>query len=163
MTDTCVSLRLRHFVPNFQQTRKAISVVDTLKRLLDDVSASTISARHEGCWIVHLLIMSRVSFGRALNNKKTNCLFIGNCGPGLGVQTDEIAQLLANNGVAEIVVPQPDSAFVFAVFPSTLEAEAAVGRLDGRPSPANGRALVLRYSEMKQQQVLAPRTLRLCA
>lgn len=80
--------------------------------------------------------------------KSTRFLFCGNCGPGIGHDEPTIHDVFKPFGAEEIVVPNPSSAFVFAVFHDEAGAAKAFAALKDEPCPGLGnRKLVLRFSD----------------
>ncbi len=100
-------------------------------------------------------------FGRPKNGQPTRHLFVGNCGPSVGIDRDTLTQLFSKFGSATVTVPEqkqnPRSAFVFVTYASSDEAAAALSQLDDKPcSDADGRCFSIKYADLKKEQVGQP-------
>ena len=99
-----------------------------------------------------------MTFGRPKAGQPTRHLFVGNCGPHVGIERDQLAHIFTQFGAAEIVIPEqqqiPRSAFIFVTYPRQEDATAAVEALDGRPCAcADDRVFTVKYADLKQKQV----------
>lgn len=97
-------------------------------------------------------------FGRPKGGRPTRHLFVGNCGPGVGVDAEALESIFSQFGTARVIVPEhqenPRSAFVFATFDNEDEATAALLSLNGRPcESAGGRKLTVKYADLKKEPV----------
>ena len=97
-------------------------------------------------------------FGRPKGGKPTRHLFVGNCGPGVGIDAEALENIFKQFGTARVIVPEhqenPRSAFVFATFDNEDEATAALLSLNGRPcASAGGRKFTVKYADLKKEPV----------
>ena len=97
-------------------------------------------------------------FGRPKGGKPTRHLFVGNCGPGVGIKRQAIEAIFLHFGKATVILPEtqqnPRSAFVFVTFDCEAEATAALAALDGKPcASAGGRTFTIKYADLKKEQV----------
>lgn len=97
-------------------------------------------------------------FGRPKGGKPTRHLFVGNCGPGVGIDRQALEALFADFGKATVLIPEtqqnPRSAFVFVTFDCEAEATAALDSLNGKPCPSTGgRTFTIKYADLKKEQV----------
>lgn len=100
-------------------------------------------------------------FGRPKGGQPTRHLFVGNCGPSVGIDRAAISQIFCEFGPAEIVVPEqqqnPRSAFVFVSYRTAQHAAAALAALNGKASPAaSGRVFTLKYADLRKDKVQWP-------
>ena len=103
-------------------------------------------------------VASTQMFGRPKGGQPTRHLFVGNCGPSVGIDRAAVNQIFTEFGPAEVVVPEqrqnPRSAFVFVSYPTAEHAAAALGALDGKANPAAaGRVFTLKYADLKKDKV----------
>lgn len=83
-------------------------------------------------------------------DKHTRFLFVGNCGPGVGLSPEDIHGLFRSFGAAEVVIPNDQSTFVHVVYQHVDHAVAAHAALSDMACPSlQGRKLVVRYSDGK--------------
>lgn len=97
-------------------------------------------------------------FGRVKGGKPTRHLFVGNCGPGVGIDRQALEAVFGEFGKATVVLPEaqqnPRSAFIFVTFEREAEATAALAALNGRPcASAGGRSFAVKYADLKKDQV----------
>lgn len=100
-------------------------------------------------------------FGKPKGGQPTRHLFVGNCGPGVGVDQETLTQLFGQYGTATVTVPEekqnPHSAFVFVSYGNTEEAIAALSALNNKPcAQAHGRRFVIKHADLKKDQVGSP-------
>ena len=106
-------------------------------------------------------------FGRPKGGQSTRHLFVGNCGPGVGLDRAAISQIFSEFGPATIVVPEqqhnPRSAFIFVTYTAIAHATAALEALNQKVCAAAGdRLLTVKYADLKKDKVtskLHPRLL----
>ena len=82
----------------------------------------------------------------------TRYLFVGNCGPAVGVDTSSLDALFKPLGATEVLVPHPDASHVYVTFRD--EHAAAQARLH-LASPACGlaqtRHLIVKHADVKKE------------
>lgn len=94
----------------------------------------------EGCPIV---------FCRPQHKEPTRHLRLSGCGPGLGCDPDAVTtELLAPLHCVSVAPSEPGQAHIYATFPDTEAATAALEHLHGREY--NGRVLSVKYAETKR-------------
>ena len=97
-------------------------------------------------------------FGRPKGGQATRHLFVGNCGPGVGIDSAAIDQIFSEFGSATVVVPEqqqnPRSAFIFVSYPAVANATAALKALGQKTCAAAGnRLLTIKYADLKEDKV----------
>lgn len=97
-------------------------------------------------------------FGRPKGGQPTRHLFVGNCGPGVGLDRAAISQIFSQFGPATVVVPEqqhnPRSAFIFVTYPAVAHATAALEALNQKVCAAAGdRLLTIKYADLKKDKV----------
>ena len=97
-------------------------------------------------------------FGRPKGGQPTRHLFVGNCGPGVGIDRQAVEAVFAKFGKATVILPEaqqnPRSAFVFVTFNCEAEATAALAALNGKPcASTGGRIFTIKYADLKREQV----------
>ena len=97
-------------------------------------------------------------FGRPKGGKPTRHLFVGNCGPGVGITRQAVEAVFREFGKATLIIPEtqqnPRSAFVFVTFDCETDATAALKALNGRPcASTGGRTFTVKYADLKKEQV----------
>ncbi|KAA6429599.1 MAG: tRNA methyltransferase 9 [Trebouxia sp. A1-2] len=105
-------------------------------------------------------------FGKPKGGQPTRHLFVGNCGPGVGVDQETLTQLFGQYGTATVTVPEekqnPHSAFVFVSYGNTEEAIAALSALNNKPcAQAHGRRFVIKHADLKKDQEKSQRPVAL--
>ncbi len=100
-------------------------------------------------------------FGKPKGGQPTRHLFVGNCGPSVGVDQKTVTQLFGQYGTATVTVPEqkqnPHSAFVFVSYANIEEATAALSALNDKPcAQAHGRRFVIKHADLKKDQVVSP-------
>ena len=98
-----------------------------------------------------------MSFSRPKGGQHTRHLFVGNCGPSVGVDGGTLQQIFCEYGTATVVIPEqqqnPRSAFVFVTYSNAEEASAALSALNDRPcAAAGGRYFNIKYADLKKEQ-----------
>ncbi|KAL0051627.1 hypothetical protein WJX82_010933 [Trebouxia sp. C0006] len=96
-------------------------------------------------------------FGKPKGGQPTRHLFVGNCGPSVGVGQEAVTQLFGQYGTATVTVPEhkqnPHSAFVFVSYANIEEATAALSALNNKPcAQAHGRRFVIKHADLKKDQ-----------
>lgn len=96
-------------------------------------------------------------FGRSKNGKPTRHLFVGNCGPGVGIGKQALEAVFGEFGKATVIIPEnqqnPRSAFVFVTFDCEEAATAALASLNGKPcASTGGRTFTIKYADLKKEQ-----------
>jgi hypothetical protein len=111
-------------------------------------------------WVLGLLNRSPMSpayrFMRPPDARPTRALFVGNCGPAVGLNTAAIEQLFRSCGPrppADIVVPSEHSSHVFLLYQSEVHAQAALQDALQLHNEQNGRKFALHYAIAKPAQV----------
>lgn len=99
-------------------------------------------------------------FGKPKGGQPTRHLFVGNCGPSVGVGQEAVTQLFGQYGTATVTVPEhkqnPHSAFVFVSYDNIEEATAALSDLNNKPcAQAHGRRFVIKHADLKKDQVVS--------
>lgn len=97
-------------------------------------------------------------FGRPKGGRPTRHLFVGNCGPGVGIDRQALEAVFGEFGKANVIIPEtqqnPRSAFVFVTFDCEGEATAALAALNGKPSASTGgKPFAIKYADLKKEQV----------
>jgi hypothetical protein len=95
-------------------------------------------------------------FMRPPDARPTNAIFVGNCGPAVGLDVASIEQLFRSVGAsppADIVVPSQDSSHVFLLYQSEAQAQAALQELSQLHNEQNGRKFAARFAVAKLAQV----------
>lgn len=97
-------------------------------------------------------------FGRPKGRKPTRHLFVGNCGPGVGIDRQALEAVFGEFGKATVIIPEaqqnPRSAFIFVTFECEAEATAALAALNGKPcASTGGRTFAIKYADLKKDQV----------
>lgn len=100
----------------------------------------------------------KLMFGRPKGGQPTRHLFVGNCGPGVGIDSAAIGEIFGEFGPASVVVPEqqqnPRSAFIFVSYPTVAHATAALEALDQQVCAAAGqRLLAIKYADLKKDKV----------
>lgn len=100
-------------------------------------------------------------FGKPKGGQPTRHLFVGNCGPSVGVDQELVTQIFGQYGTATVTVPEqkqnPHSAFVFVSYANVEEATAALSALNDNPcARAHGRRFVIKHADLKKDQVVPP-------
>ena len=98
-------------------------------------------------------------FGRPKSGQATRHLFVGNCGPGVGIDRQALEAVFGQFGKATVIIPEtqqnPKSAFVFVTFECVAEATAALDSLNGNPDTSTGgRTFTIKYADLKKEQVV---------
>ena len=89
-------------------------------------------------------------FSRPTKGEQTRHLFIGNCGPAVGLSEDQCLSLLPESGHPELVIPSQQASHIFVSFEDVGAAVAAMKHLQRAPGTANfGRSLVVRHAAIK--------------
>ncbi|KAL0030888.1 hypothetical protein WJX77_011841 [Trebouxia sp. C0004] len=96
-------------------------------------------------------------FGKPKGGQPTRHLFVGNCGPSVGVDQETVTKLFGQYGTATVTVPEqkqnPHSAFVFVSYANVEEAIAALSALNDKPcAQAHGRRFVIKHADLKKDQ-----------
>lgn len=102
-----------------------------------------------------------MSFGKPKPGHVTEHLFVGNCGPSVGINRDVLTELFNGFGEARLIVPEqqrnPRSAYVFVSYIRQEDATAALGALDGKAcASAGNRVLSVKYADLRRKQVYPP-------
>lgn len=96
-------------------------------------------------------VFCRPSVGHA-----TRHLFVGNCGPRVGLSEQQIQNLFSDYGEANVHIPDPDASHVYVSYPNEQQAHAAMAALSDQPvSQAGNRAFNIRYADIKVRKVLS--------
>jgi len=104
------------------------------------------------------LLTLAAMFGKPKGGQPTRHLFVGNCGPSVGVDQETVTQLFGQYGTAIVTVPEqnPHSAFVFVSYDNIEEANAALSALNNKPcAQAQGRRFVIKHADLKKDQVVS--------
>jgi hypothetical protein len=95
-------------------------------------------------------------FGKPKNNKATRHIFVGNCGPGVGVNGCSIRSFFQKFGATAVTFPDsPENvSHVFVSFDSVEDAKQVLQTVSGKAWKELGnRALVIKYAEVREAKV----------
>ena len=89
-------------------------------------------------------------FSRPSKGEQTRHLFIGNCGPAVGLSEEQCLSLVPKSGRPQLVLPSQQASHIFVTFEDTGAAVAALRYLQQAPGAATfERTLVVRHAAIK--------------
>ncbi|KAK9867667.1 hypothetical protein WJX84_002914 [Apatococcus fuscideae] len=89
-------------------------------------------------------------FSRPRNGETTRHLFVGNCGPAVGLGEQNCLSFLPEAGHPQVIIPNAQASHIFVTFDDVATAEKALKVLKQLPSVATfGRSLVVHYAALK--------------
>ena len=93
-------------------------------------------------------------FCKPKGGQQSRHLFIGNCGPAVGVSLDQISSVLASLGLAgeSLAARESNQARVYASFASTGQAAAVLQQAAQLSAGLGGRQLVLKYAALEPEE-----------
>ena len=95
-------------------------------------------------------------FCRPKRGSATRHLFVGNCGPAVGLTESQVQHYFECTGAEGVTIPVPaagSSSHVFVTYRSIAEAKAVLEALSAKPPAELGnRKLVVKYADVKADQ-----------
>ena len=94
-----------------------------------------------------------VKFCKPKGGEKTSHLFLGNCGPAVGISLEQIAGVLQQLGLpaASLEAPETLQGRVYASFGSQDQAAAVLEQAHALSSAFGGRQVVLKYAALEPE------------
>lgn len=96
-------------------------------------------------------------FCKPTHSNPTRHLFIGNCGPAVGLKENDIRSIFEKFGVVENVCISPEAhkSYIYLTYDTVASASAALSALNGAPAIRDSarRVFVIRYADTKTIKV----------
>lgn len=93
----------------------------------------------------NVILMAR-RFCRPFSAAPSRYLFVGNCGPSVGLDVPSIQSLFANYGPVEVDITEPAKSYVFLTFPAASLATEAMKHFKEIDT---SRCFVMHYADVK--------------
>lgn len=102
----------------------------------------------------HYLLVDAMSGGfcRPRHKDPTRHLFVGNCGPSLGIDEARAVQIFSPFGPASVSLPDPVKSHLFVSYPTAEQAANALQALNQKACPeTGGRSLVIKFADVPRE------------
>ena len=86
-------------------------------------------------------------FSVAKDDTPKRYLFVGNCGPGVGLSRDDVEKLFSPFGPVEVDITHEQKSFLFLTFSSVDQAQAAMHHFTEVDTE---RRFIIRYTDVKR-------------